>query len=108
MGWGKTHYWDKPDGAAPVGHYLGGIVIRPELRRRGLATALTQTRLDWIWARAGEAFYVVNASNLSSIELHRQWGFAEAARAPRCHTTGFTGGVGLLMRAVRPAPADLR
>ena len=104
VGWAKTHCWDRPDGAAPAGHYLGGVVVAPAARRRGLATALTQARMDWIWEHCREAFYVVNASNLPSIELHRRWGFSEVARASAFHTTSFTGGVGLLMRAVLPEP----
>lgn len=106
VGWGKTHSWDYADGAAPTGHYLGGVTVRPDCRRKGIGTALTQARLDWIWRRASEAWYVVNASNLASIGLHRRWGFAEVARAPGFHTTTFDGGVGILMRADRPgAPA---
>ncbi|MCQ9165814.1 GNAT family N-acetyltransferase [Arthrobacter sp. STN4] len=101
-GWAKTHYWDHADGAAPAGHYLGGVTVLQALRRRGVATSLTNARLDWIWERSGTAWYVVNAGNLPSIELHRQWGFSEAARASRFHTTTFTGGTGLLMRARRP------
>ncbi len=102
LGWGKTHFWGFADGTAPTGQYLGGVTVRPDCRRSGIGTALTQARLDWIWRRASEAWYVVNASNLASIELHRRWGFAEVARAPRFHTTTFDGGVGILMRAVRP------
>lgn len=102
-GWAKTHYWDHPDGAAPAGHYLGGVTVLPEDRRRGVATALTDARLDWIWKRSATAWYVVNADNLSSIALHRRWGFSEVARSTRFHTTNFTGGVGLLMKAERAA-----
>ncbi|MCX2748464.1 GNAT family N-acetyltransferase [Arthrobacter sp. MI7-26] len=101
-GWGKTHFWDYDDGLAPKGHYLGGITVQPEHRRSGIGTALTQARLDWIWRRTSEAWYVVNASNLASIELHRRWGFVEVARAPSFHTTQFDGGAGALMRANRP------
>ncbi|MDQ0276220.1 ribosomal protein S18 acetylase RimI-like enzyme [Arthrobacter silviterrae] len=101
-GWAKTHHWGYPDGEAPAGHYLGGVTVLPEVRRRGVAAALTDARLDWIWQRSETAWYVVNADNLASIALHRRWGFAEAARAPSFHTAQFSGGVGLLMRAVRP------
>ncbi|WP_442544507.1 GNAT family N-acetyltransferase [Arthrobacter sp. KN11-1C] len=102
LGWGKTHFWGFDEGTAPTGQYLGGLTVRPDYRRNGIGTALTQARLDWIWRRAPEAWYVVNASNLASIELHRRWGFAEVARASRFHTTTFDGGVGILMRAARP------
>ncbi|MDQ0031630.1 GNAT family N-acetyltransferase [Arthrobacter bambusae] len=106
LGWGKTHFWAYDDDAAPAGHYLGGITVRPDSRRSGIGTALTQARLDWIWRRALEAWYVVNASNIGSIELHRRWGFVEVARAPSFHTTTFDGGAGILMRAARPTTPE--
>lgn len=102
VGWGKTHYWDYPDGPAPAGHYLGGVTVLPSQRRRGVGAALTSERLHWIWARTPDAWYVVNAGNTASITLHSAWGFAEVARGPRFHTTTFDGGLGLLLRAHRP------
>ncbi len=104
VGWAKTHYWDCVDDPAPAGHYLGGITVHPQWRRRGVGTALTSVRLDWIWARAIDAWYVVNERNHASIELHRGWGFEEVARASAFHATTFTGGVGLLMHARRHPP----
>ncbi|GAB3526029.1 GNAT family N-acetyltransferase [Arthrobacter monumenti] len=101
VGWGKTHYWDYADDPAPAGHYLGGVTVLPAWRRSGIGTALTEARLQWIWQRSADAWYVVNAGNLSSIALHRKWNFVEAARASKFHTTTFTGGTGLLMRAPR-------
>lgn len=98
-GWGKTHFWSFADGQAPSGHYLGGLAVLPEFRRHGIARALTQVRMDWIWGRTDLAWYVVNPGNQASIELHRHWGFVEVARAAKFHTTSFTGGVGLLMQA---------
>lgn len=102
VGWGKTHFWSYADGQAPGGHYLGGVTVLPEFRRHGIARVLTQVRLDWIWARVDSAWYIVNPSNQASIDLHRQWGFAEVARAAKFHTTSFTGGVGLLLQAKHP------
>ncbi|GAA5230005.1 GNAT family N-acetyltransferase [Arthrobacter cryoconiti] len=103
VGWGKTHFWSFADGPAPGGHFLGGVTVIPELRRHGIARALTQARLAWIWERTDSAWYVVNLSNRASIQLHRQWGFTEVARAAKFHTISFTGGVGLLLRAKKPA-----
>lgn len=102
IGWGKTHYWDHDDGPAPSGHYLGGVTVLSAWRRRGVGAALTEARLRWVWARAPQAWYVVNAENLASIELHRRWNFTVVARGPRFHATTFAGGLGLLMQA--PAP----
>ena len=101
-GWGKTHFYAEADAPAPAGHYLGGVTVEPSFRRSGIGAALTQARLEWIWQRAGDAWYVVNVDNHASIDLHFRWGFVEVARAARFHTTEFTGGVGLLMRAPRP------
>lgn len=104
IGWGKTHHWDYSEGPAPSGHYLGGVTVLPAWRRCGVGAALTEARLQWIWHRVSEAWYVVNEGNLASIELHRRWNFTEVARGPKFHTTAFTGGLGILMRARRPEP----
>ncbi|OCI30401.1 GNAT family N-acetyltransferase [Oerskovia enterophila] len=98
-GWAKTHWWPYSDGPAPVGHYLGGITVDPEARRRGVGAALTQARMDWVSGRASFVCYVVNATNAASIALHRRWGFHEVARATSFHTIQFTGGSGVLLRA---------
>ncbi|WP_081744780.1 GNAT family N-acetyltransferase [Arthrobacter sp. H14] len=99
VGWGKTYYWDYADDPAPAGHYLGGVTVLPAWRRSGIGTALTEVRLEWIWQRSADAWYVVNARNLTSIALHSKWNFVEVARASRFHTTSFIGGAGVLMRA---------
>lgn len=104
IGWGKTHHWNYSDGPAPSGHYLGGVTVLPAWRRCGVGTALTEARLRWIWTRVGEAWYVVNAGNLTSIELHCRWNFTEVARGPKFHTTTFTGDSGILLWARRPEP----
>lgn len=107
VGWGKTHFWSYAEGRAPGGHYLGGVTVLPDFRRRGIARVLTQIRMDWIWARADSAWYIVNPSNRASIDLHRQWGFVEVARAAKFHTTSFTDGVGLLLQAKQSGPRKL-
>jgi aminoglycoside 6'-N-acetyltransferase I len=61
LGYAKTHRYPAPDGAAPAGHYLGGIVVHPAARRRGVGRALTEARLAWIWERADAAHYLANA-----------------------------------------------
>ncbi|HEY3575721.1 MAG TPA: GNAT family N-acetyltransferase [Arthrobacter sp.] len=99
VGWAKTHLWNYADDQAPAGHYLGGVTVLPQWRRRGIAAALTEARLAWISEREREAWYVVNARNTASIELHRRWNFVEVARGPKFHTTTFEGGMGFLMRA---------
>ncbi len=40
VGWAKTHYWDYSDGPAATGHYLGGVTVAPDFRRRGVLPTL--------------------------------------------------------------------
>lgn len=103
VGWAKTHYWDYGDGPALPGHYLGGVTVRPDFRRRGIAAELTGARVRWIWSRADRAWYVVNARNQASLTLHGRWGFREVARGPAFHSVTFDGGEGVLLKAARPA-----
>ena len=102
VGWAKTHHYDTASGAAPAGHYLGGVNVLPDLQRRGIGSALTDARLDWIWNRAPEAWFVTNARNTASIDPHERLGFTEIARAGKFHDTTFDGGVGILFRAKAP------
>jgi aminoglycoside 6'-N-acetyltransferase I len=102
VGWGKTHHYGAASGSAPAGHYLGGVNVLPEFRRRGIGSALTRVRLSWIWHRASDAWFVTNARNAASIELHSRLGFSEVARASEFHGTTFEGGVGILYRATTP------
>jgi ribosomal protein S18 acetylase RimI-like enzyme len=80
----------------PEGWYLGGVVVDPLQRRRGIGARLTRERLAWIAARAGQAYYFVNERNRASIDLHARLGFRELARDIRVTGLTFTGGVGLL------------
>jgi GNAT superfamily N-acetyltransferase len=69
--------------AAPgtsTGCYLGGILVEPAWRGRGIATALTQARLRWAFARTGTVFYVTGADNAASLHLHAALGFHEVKR----------------------------
>jgi ribosomal protein S18 acetylase RimI-like enzyme len=98
----------------PLGWYLGGLIVAPAVRRRGIGARLTSDRLSWIAARAPEALYFVNETNRASIDLHARLGFVEVVRDVRVPGVTFTGGVGLLFRAdltrgtewirVRPPP----
>lgn len=105
LGWALTHRRTEPaDDAdpAPPGHYLGGVTVHPDHRRRGVAVALTDARMRWVAARPdheGAVYYVVNPANRASIALHERWGFREVMRADRLAGVTFTGGVGILMRA---------
>jgi ribosomal protein S18 acetylase RimI-like enzyme len=80
----------------PPGWYLGGVVVAPEHRRRGIGLRLTQERLAWIADRASQAYFFVNERNRPSIDLHARLGFRELIRDIRVPGLSFTNGVGLL------------
>ena len=61
---------DEAAPGTPAGYYLRGVLVEPALRRRGIALALTQTRLRWVFACADEVFYVAGADNIASLRLH--------------------------------------
>jgi len=116
VGFGRAGYFrpaeDAPRNVAPSGWYLAGLVVADQQRRRSAGRLLTRARLDWIAERADEAFYFANARNLASIELHREFGFAEVTRDFSFPGANFEGGVGILFRAAlarwRAAAGDLR
>jgi len=87
-----------PANAPPHGWYLTGVVVRPEFRRRGIASALTRARLERIAAMGREIHYVASAGNPATIDLHRAFGFVEVTRDVRLPDVSFTGGVGILFR----------
>ena len=89
-----------PD-AAPSGLYLGGVVVDPALRRRGIGGALTRARMRAAFAEEPEVLYFANVGNHASIAMHRALGFREVTRAVRVPANGFTGGVGIPFRASR-------
>jgi aminoglycoside 6'-N-acetyltransferase I len=75
------------------------LTVAADHRRRGIGRALTGARLDWIWQRSHDAWFVVNALNTASIDLHRDWGFEEVARGESFHGIAFSGGEGILFHA---------
>lgn len=56
VGVAKTHLHHEPDESAPAGHYLGGVIVSRQYRRLGIASALTRSRLEWIWAQSKTAY----------------------------------------------------
>ena len=103
VGYGRARRFepgrDAASDVAPAGHYLLGLFVEPELRRRGIARALTEMRLAWIKRRAARAWFFTNAQNTASIELHRPFGFVEVTRAFSFPRVTFEGDVGILYRA---------
>ncbi len=80
IGVAKTHFHVNREGSSPAGHYLGGLVVGPEFRRRGVGSALTRARLEWIWSRASTAHYFANEHNTASIRMHEALGFQAVGR----------------------------
>lgn len=80
VGVAKTHFHREPDGEAPAGHYLGGLIVTPAFRRRGVGSLLTRARLEWIWARSERAYYFTDEDNTASIRLHEALGFRPMGR----------------------------
>ncbi len=103
IGYGRTMHFrraaDAPPDSVPTGYYLIGLVVEASCRRKGVGSALTGARLDWISGRAVEAWYFANARNAASIALHTQLGFREVTRAFSFPGLSFDGGEGILFRA---------
>jgi ribosomal protein S18 acetylase RimI-like enzyme len=89
---------DAPADIAPPGYYLMGLMVHPDCRRRGIAGALTQARLDWISTQAEEAWYFANARNEASIALHASFDFEEVTRSFFYPRVDFDRGEGILFR----------
>lgn len=103
-GWAATKYWPNPEGTAPAGHYLMGVTVVPEHRRRGLGRALIAHRLEWISERSDFAMFFANARNEASIAAHRAWSFEEIASGEEFRGVRFSGDVGGLFRASLHSP----
>jgi len=82
----------------PEGWYLMGVIVSSRFRRLGVASELTERRLQWIAERADEAYYFANAMNRPTIDLHEKLGFRELTRDFSFPGVGFTGGKGILFR----------
>ncbi|MGO4238341.1 GNAT family N-acetyltransferase [Pseudarthrobacter sp. YAF2] len=80
VGIAKTHFHSEPDITAPAGHYLGGIVVSPNFRRRGIGSALTRARMEWAWSRSSTVYYFANEYNTASIKMHETLGFQSIGR----------------------------
>ncbi len=80
VGVAKTHFHGEPDGESPPGHYLGGVVITSNFRRRGIGSALTHARMEWIWSQSSSFYYFANEHNTASIGMHETLGFRLVGR----------------------------
>jgi ribosomal protein S18 acetylase RimI-like enzyme len=82
------------------GWHLAGIVVDPAQRERGIGSALTRARIEWLRARDPSAslWYCTNARNVASLALHRSFGFEEVTRDFAMPRLTFDGGEGVLCR----------
>jgi aminoglycoside 6'-N-acetyltransferase I len=71
---------DEAGPGTPAGYFLGGVLVDPAWRGRGIATALTRARVSWALARTDTVFYVAGADNTASLHLHAVLGFQEIKR----------------------------
>lgn len=70
---------------APEGWYGMGIMVDSKMRRKGIARFLTSNRLKTLKENGVKEFYsIVDAKNLTSLHMHREFGFEEISRG-----TGF-------------------
>jgi aminoglycoside 6'-N-acetyltransferase I len=92
VGVAKTHFHSEPEGGAPAGHYLGGVIINPNFRRRGIGSALTRVRMEWIWSRSSTAYYFANEHNTASIRMHETLGFQPIGRFAQIGESQLTTG----------------
>jgi ribosomal protein S18 acetylase RimI-like enzyme len=101
-GYGRVseHRPERPRPAeAPPGFYLGGVVVDPRFRRRGIGLALTRARIELVFTMADEVWYFTNARNTPSIAMHAHLGFTEVTRDFWFPGVTFEGGQGILFRA---------
>lgn len=91
----------------PAGWYLSGCVVDPGRRRRGIGSKLTHARMAWVFERADSIYYVVNATNKASIDLHSKQGFLEVTRDFEFPGVTFVGGQGVLCRAWAPGAGSI-
>jgi len=102
IGYGRASYFTIPENPpaniVPEGWYLMGVVVFPDFRRMGIGTELTGARLNWIKARASQAFYFTKIDHRASIDLHRQFGFVEVTRDFTFPGITSESGVGILFR----------
>lgn len=102
VGYGRVA-WQTPTACggrnAPDGWYLSGVAVDPSVRRQGIGRALTRARCAWVLERADSVYYVVNAANRASQDLHAGLGFTEVTRDFDVPGLTFTGAEGILCRA---------
>lgn len=66
---------------APSGWYLLGLTVHSDYRRLGIATLLTNVRIEWAKNHQAESIrYYTNPYNLTSMAFHAELGFQPMAK----------------------------
>lgn len=81
VAYGQARFLSRGDSAdfdsGPSGWFLSGVVVAPECRRRGIASRLTQARLDLLRETSQVVYYAAEPNNVATMGLHKQFGFDE-------------------------------
>lgn len=86
---------------APEGWYGMGILVDPEMRRQGIARFLFANRIRVLKEQGVQELYsIVDAKNLTSLRMHREFGFLEVARGAGFLQVKLESGDGYLFKAV--------
>ena len=105
VGVGRIAYFeapaDAPENVVPNGWYLMGVDVHPDFRRRGVGSALTRKRLDWIFERAAKAWFFTCTTNEASLALHRAFEFKPVTTDFWFPSTDFHLGGGVLLSSER-------
>lgn len=84
---------------APEGWYGMGILVAPAFRRSGIARFLSENRLRTLKEQgASELYSIVDGKNLTSMRMHREFGFEEVERGPGFLQVKLESGEGVLFR----------
>lgn len=84
---------------APAGWYCMGTIVLPEMRRQGIARFLSANRIRELKALGARQVYSgVAADNLTSIAMHKSFGFQCVENIPGFLQIKFDCGDGLLFK----------
>lgn len=100
IGYARARKVDNPrrSSKVPNGWYLLGIFVHEDLRRRGIASALTLERLRHVARRSTTCYYFASSANDASISLHERFGFLEDRRNFRFPGVDFGAARGILYK----------
>jgi ribosomal protein S18 acetylase RimI-like enzyme len=84
---------------SPEGWYAMGTIVSPDLRRQGIARFLFENRFEVLRERGVSQLYsFVDSSNLTSLNMHRSFGFEEVTSAQGFLNIKFESGSGILFQ----------